>query len=196
MEEPFRGYSTMVSIVGERYAKCELANFDVGQDEHTHKRRNVLATVTDYAKNLRDRIASGTNLILLGPCGTGKDHLATAVIRVAVGAGINCRVCRGSWIVDQFLSYNGESIEAHLACDLLLLSDIEPRVGGDLNRYQSALLEIVDERYRHSRPIIVTTNLKDRAEQAEKLSERVTDRLRDGAIIKACDWPSYRKPQK
>jgi hypothetical protein len=51
----------------------------------------------------------------------------------------------------------------------------------------------VDYRYSHRKPIWLTLNVADGAEAELRMGAQTVDRLRDGALVLFCNWPSYRK---
>jgi DNA replication protein DnaC len=193
----FRGFEQMVATVGRRFAGCEFRNFDVGDDQHTEQRRAKLAIAEGYARELRENIAAGRNLLIVGPCGTGKDHLAVSVIRVALGLAVDTVYIRGSDLCSQmrqhYVEHSAAVPDRFGKCELLVVSDIEPSANGSTDFEERAILELLDLRYRDMRPIVATSNLSTRVELEKKLGARAIDRLLHGADVIVTSWPSYRR---
>lgn len=193
----FRGIEQMAAIVGRRFAGCEFRNFETGDDAHTDRRRETVEKAETYAKNLRDNIANGKNLVIVGPCGTGKDHLAVAVIRVALGIGVDCQYLRGSDLCAQMRQHYLEHAKAVPdkigKCELLVVSDVEPSANGSTDFEERAILELIDMRYRDLRPTVVTSNVTTRSELEKKVGIRAVDRLLHNAELIVTNWTSYRR---
>jgi DNA replication protein DnaC len=186
----------MVTIVGERYADCMFRNFKVGHDEDTFKREKAKQAVLEYAKAISINRAKGRNLILFGSCGTGKDHLAAAVVRTVLGSGLNVAYARGSILLDEMLeaARAGELIDSkYLKWDFLLISDIEPRADKETSDFfKSKMLDLIDARYRACLPTIITSNVEDRAQLMNAIGERTVDRLLQDAVLVRMEWNSFR----
>lgn len=187
----------MARLVGERYANCGFSNFEVGDDKDTAARNAALETVKKYAIEIEENRKSGTNLVLIGGCGTGKDHLTTAVLRHAIQLGLVVAFTRGSSLAEKMIqaASGGDRLdERFVQSDLLAISDFEPK--GKETASATVLagyLELIDERYRRMRPTIVSSNILDRMSMAKAIGMRVVDRLLDGGIVVRMEWASARK---
>ena len=58
------------------------------------------------------------------------------------------------------------------------------------------LYRLIDRRYRSKKSTWVTLNVTTEEEADEKLTAPVFDRLRDGAHLFRCFWPSHREQKK
>ena len=89
----------------------------------------------------------------------------------------------------------GGNLENCLAnTTLFILSDPLPP-GGRLSDYQATMLYVIlDRRYRECKPIWASVNTVGRDEADARIGAPLVDRLRDGALVLACNWPSHRKP--
>lgn len=197
MANGMTGRERMVRIVGERYADCDFTTFDVGADKYTELRVKAGNAVFAYAHEIEEHRRRGTNLILAGPIGTGKDHLAAAVVRAALSKGLSAVVVRGSVLMKEMLAAikAGEELDERYSMrDVLVLSDIEPRTDEVASTFfQESLLDLVDARYRDLRVTIVTTNIESRAAMDRAIGVGVVDRLLQCAVIVRTSWPSIRK---
>lgn len=190
-------YDQMARIVNPRYAGCRLDNYEVGSDQYAKRRSRALEKAEMYAKALRASPRSGQNLIMFGRCGTGKDHLAVGVIRTTLGRGMAVKYIRGSVLCSVCREHNLEHAtdvpHDYMNADLLVISDIEPNEGKISEFEARALMTLIDHRYCHLLPTIITSNLMSMAVLSELVGERIVDRICEGAIIIPMIWDSYRK---
>lgn len=181
-----------------RYRHCTIANYDVTGDPA------LLASfekTTTFASGFPHRGESaGLGLLFAGGNGIGKTHLAVAVLReLAESKGI-----RGAfWDFNELMreiraSYDPEVrmtetqvLDPIIRTDLLVLDDLGAWKMTDW--MNDTLFHILNQRYLHQRPSIITTNFEDRdpdeirdrdargvsaLEQREYLVERIGNRLR------------------
>lgn len=182
--------------IGKRHLPCSFDNYQGGD--------KVKSICMDTVKNPCD-------ITLSGPAGTGKTHLAVAIIRELVR---NQTIEQRELILDDNLESNAlfitvpdlllqirqvfnersdkteeDIVRRYARVDYLLLDDL----GAEKTTEWSitTLYTIIDQRYRQERPTIVTTNLS--IEQiGSQISERIASRLSSGKVIKI-NAPDYRK---
>lgn len=183
----------LISAAGKRYADCRLDSFACT----TQQQNKVVYALREYVTT-----EAADNVILYGPVGTGKDHLAFAVCRAAVASGRTVRWINGQkWfglIRDAMETDKSEaSLIADLAKpDLLCLSDPLPPVG-PLTQFQTTMLyRLVDARYSRSLPTICTINVATDDEADSRMGAATWDRLTHGAWKLHCSWPTYRQPAR
>jgi DNA replication protein DnaC len=183
---------------GERYSDCRLNNFDQSHDAQ----KRAVADLTDYCRNVTDRIADGDGVVLFGPKGTGKDHLIVALCRQAILSGQRVVWQNGmdlfGDIRDAMDGGEAERALVHrlVSPDVLYLSDPLPPVG-NLSEFQASMLfRILDGRYSRRRPLWVTVNVASGSELDVRMGPQNGDRIRDGATAIHCDWPSYRRARE
>jgi DNA replication protein DnaC len=193
------------AFLGDRtqYEQCKLENW-VSSKEHSAKQAPVLAAVRDYCADIPARRSTGEGCLFYGPPGTGKDYLATVIVRKAcLEHGIDCKYLNGvEWFVTLRDSMGddrkteGSIIRDFASSGFLVLSDPLPPFG-DLSAYQAQMLyRLIDERTVRKLPTIVTINVKDREEAVRRVGGATWDRIRNGAWVFACNWPSFRKPAR
>ena len=197
LEERISRWKSLVVARGSRYENCRLENFSVTCDEQ----RRAVATLTEYCRDINARVKTGDSVVLFGPRGTGKDHLAMSVCREAVKNGFTVRWQNGMDLFGDIRDAMDDSegltervlVERLVRPDVLYLSDPLPPIGM-LTQFQATMIfRILDARYSRSRPIICTVNVSGGAELDERMGAQNGDRLRDGATAIFCNWQSYRK---
>lgn len=193
-------FAVLCEKAGSRYAGCNFKNFEC----KTKAQAAARDACVEYAKTLIEQITDCRNLVLYGPVGTGKDHLAFAIGAAAtlyhgkVVGWINGQDWFGE-IRDQ-MSDDGESerriILRLCGSDVLVISDPLPPYGS-LSQHQGTMLyRLINARYRFGKPTIVTVNVADDDEADNRLGAATWDRLRDRAWQVNCNWPSFRKPAR
>lgn len=182
---------------GRRYAGCSLETFKTPTAHH----KKVAAAVAEYRDTLRERFRESEGLVLYGPVGTGKDHLAYAVASHAA-KNISVRWMNGQeWfgqVRDAMDSNRSEEaiIFSIKTPGLLVISDPLPPVG-DLTQHQATMLyRAIESRYADGKLTITTINVADDDEADKRMGAATWDRLCHGAWKIHCKWPSYRKPAK
>lgn len=192
----------LIQAAGRRYAECTLESFQA----KTAAQKKVSGAVGDYIEMLRDAWES-TGLVLYGPVGTGKDHLAISVAKVAIEQ-IGKRVAwvnGQSWFGTLRDNIDRDTPEAKVigdltAPDLLVLSDPLPPAmgkGDELTPYQASMLyRLIDARYSREQITIVTLNVNDDDEADRRIGEPTWDRINHGSWKIHCNWPTHRKPAR
>jgi DNA replication protein DnaC len=178
--------------IGRRYADCTLENFIPvkGADK-------ALNTCTEYVKDFSKD--SGEGLIMAGPSGSGKSHLAVAIVKAIAETGKSAIFQSVPELLAKLrLTYDknndgeteDEILEQLTKCDLLVLDDIGAEKQSAWTEERLYLL--IDRRYRDKRATIVTTNLN--YNEIEKLlGTRAMDRLLETCGIVKLTASSYRR---
>lgn len=162
----------------------------------TEGQERALSIARDYLENFDAHAKRGAGLILSGMPGTGKSHLATAILQALmpekVGLYITCmsviRMVRGTWRKDSEQS-EAQVLDLLGGVPLLVLDEIGVQYGTDGE--QTILFDVLDRRYRDMQPTIFLTN-QDAKGLAQFIGERTFDRLREVSRWVAFDWESYR----
>jgi DNA replication protein DnaC len=128
-----------------------------------------------------ERLVAGTagNLLLGGPTGSGKTWSAWEVLERAVAAGYPGRIVFATsarWQDTIAPPVDREQLQAMRDADVLALDDLG---SGRVNEWQrECLLGVVDERWAHARPTVITFNV---ASLRDMLGERLASRLAHAA---------------
>ncbi len=152
------------SDMPKRFIGRGFDNFEAGTPEQAA----ALAICRDYAESWPAQASSGAGLVLSGKPGTGKSHLAGAIIQAVmspkhwaryVTCGDLVRAVRATWrkgseqseadVLRQF----GEEI------DLLVIDEIGVQYWTEGE--QTVIFDVLDRRYREMRPFILLT-MKER----------------------------------
>lgn len=162
----------------------------------TQAKAHALEVVQAYAKQFDDNAKKGLGLILSGLPGTGKSHLAGAVLQHIMpgkcGLYVTClgliRMVRATWRRDSEQS-ESEVIQTLSDVPLLVIDEIGVQYGTDGE--QTILFELLDARYRAMKPSILLTN-QNKDGLKGFVGERTFDRLVETSKWVAFDWESYR----
>lgn len=141
------------------------------------------------------------NLVLHGPAGEGKTGLAVVAAREVAEAGLSVRFFVGREWLDAVrrasLGQEDDGVEAAArSCRLLVLDDLGSERGTPFALER--LLSLVDHRYRHELPTIVTSNFAPSGLVGElgrtdaTIGERIVSRLVEGAVKIAFDYGNLR----
>lgn len=180
------------AAIPPRFIGRSLDNFHADTPEKVR----ALEIARDYAENFAEHAKRGSSLIFSGLPGTGKSHLATAILQSLmpqrVGLYMTCmgviRMVRHTWRKD---SEQSETQVLDLLGDvpLLVLDEIGVQYGTDGE--QTILFDVLDRRYRDMQPTIFLTNQDVKGLQ-QFIGERTFDRLREVSKWVSFDWDSYR----
>ena len=150
-----------------RHASFE--NFKLPQDNPTALRglSDVLLVVLAYASKYPSVKKPG--LLLVGETGTGKTHLAVAVLRTLITRGHAGIFFDYLNLLDRIRSsYNAtlgtadrEAFTSALETEILVLDDLGAHRAKDF--VEDTVTSLITYRYNHRKPLIATTNLTDPA---------------------------------
>lgn len=162
----------------------------------TPAQMQALAVVRTFADEFEHNRRAGRGLVLSGMPGTGKSHLAGAVLQAILpdhcGLYITClgliRMIRATWRRDNARSET-EVMHTLSRVPLLVIDEIGVQYGTDGE--QTILFDVLDSRYRAMQPTILLTN-QNKEGLKTFLGERTYDRLTETSRWVAFDWESYR----
>lgn len=143
------------------------------------------ARLADFDASLMERMgawigSAAGNLLLTGEPGTGKTHMAVALVRARLELGLPAAFKRMATFYRELRdSYGGDRTEEsvlrqYIGAPMLALDDLG--AGGLTDHERRYALELIDERANRLRSTVVTTNwsLED---IAAKMDERIASRL-------------------
>jgi DNA replication protein DnaC len=167
--------------IPSRYARCTLSNYRPAPGQGTQFQ------AFNYAFKLADEYpAVERGLLFTGPVGTGKTHLAAAILHGLVGKGVSCLFYEfGALLKEIQNSYNPVSQASEMKVlapvyktEVLVLDELGASKPTDWVR--DTMMQVIGARYNERRLTIFTTNYPDarRAPAEETLEDRVGVRLR------------------
>jgi DNA replication protein DnaC len=182
------------SCIPELHKNCGFDNYNATSKEQ----ETVLKLVKYYADTFERQFNEGRCMMFHGTTGTGKNHLASALVNQVIADGYSAQILKVSDLMSRFkASYNRDSriteemISRELvAIDLLVLDEIGASHGSHDEVVQ--INRLIDNRVTNIKPTITLTNLTT-DEFVACLGDRNVDRLRaNNAPVLMCYWPSYR----
>lgn len=154
--------------VPQRFHHAQLADFD--------------STLPWFGPaELWARHDSRRNVVLLGPVGAGKTHLATALCRPACDDELEVRLLSITKLLDM-LRPDGPpgTFDALCEIDRLIIDDVGTEKVTDWTQERFGLL--VDQRWSEERPTVFTTNLAP-AGLEQHVGARCYSRMVGGALV-------------
>jgi len=178
------------SNMPERFADC---TFDTYQATSA-KQQTVLDVCRDYAENFGQYRKLGRCLVMCGKPGTGKNHLATAIVKVLRAKRFTALRVKASEFLDAYwgkeFAERDQWLRGMFRVDLLIVDEVEKASKSENAR--NAMFRLIDGRYEAMLPTLVITN-QNRAELVETLGEPAYDRLTEGGSQRLVfDWESRR----
>lgn len=164
--------------IPSRYAGCSLDNYQTNHPSHEIAFRFACRLVLDYP-------AVDRGLLLMGPVGVGKTHLAVAILKGLIDKGVGCLFYEFGSLLKQIQdSYNSISqtserrvLEPVYQTEVLVLDELGATVPTDWVR--DTMYQIINARYNQKKLTIFTTNfLDDRPSLPDEASLKRTDNKR------------------
>lgn len=169
------------SGIGKLIDRQSFENFSLdGYDEDS---REVMNANFIIAKRYAETFSEGSkNLLLIGPTGTGKTHLSTAIAKTVIESGYDVIYDSAQNIMsafedDKFRSGFGPhepKSAKYLDCDLLIIDDLGTEFVSTFTL--SALYNLLNSRMNKSLPTVISTNL-DRSALEKIYEDRIFSRI-------------------
>lgn len=167
--------------VPRRHEQCTFSNYHPA----TGNASQMLAFKQAY-QLVREYPAVERGLLLAGPVGVGKTHLAVAILRGLVEKGASCLFCEyGSLLKEIQDSYNPVSRISEMGvlapvyeAEVLVLDELG--VSKPTEWVLDTMTQIIGRRYNDNKLTIFTTNYTDERQSpaGETLQDRIGARLR------------------
>lgn len=177
-------------------AKLRNATFENFRPGTPDKDRALEAFVNFGARF--DAVAKlGGKMTVMGTTGTGKTHLACALISSLVQRGIACRYVEANQIAlevrDTYASGSHrtelEVLSYYAGFDLLVLDEVGVGRGNDHEK--RIVADVLSMRHNDNRPTIVISNL-GKKEFMESVGDRIWSRLHENGRFLVMNWEDHR----
>lgn len=158
---------------------------DIGFDRYPVTEVDPQATVKAtrrFVTRLDQNLAEGRGLCFMGPHGNGKTTLALLVTKAALDAGHSAarytlpdllRKIRGTFSTDS----HEQLFQSLARVDLLQIDDIGAEQATPW--VLEELYSIINARYEDQRSMVITTNIMDREQLCQQITERTVSRLNE-----------------
>ena len=169
----------------------------IDEFDFRHQSQVRLALLASYLSS--DFVAEGRNLILTGPSGRGKTHLAVAIAYRAIQNGFEALFTSAAAMIDDLSRAFGErrfreALQPYIKVPVLVVDEV-----GYLSYGPDAanvLYHVVNERHLTRRPMVFTTNKPlgawGQVLHDPDLAYAIVDRVLERGRLLSLDGPSFR----
>jgi DNA replication protein DnaC len=178
--------------IPRRYEHCELSNYEV---QFERANRSLASARLAAGRFVEEYPLSRTGLLLVGPIGVGKTHLAVGILReLIISKGVPCLFSDYRELLKQIQNSYNDSVATTELEVLRPVFESEVLVLDELGAVKPSewvwdtVSLILNTRYNENRTTIVTTNFADEpaglvvgsrgAAREETLGDRIGERMR------------------
>lgn len=161
--------------VGKKYLECSFRSWDSAYPdiEVNHGK----AAVEHYVQHRLWQTDPGRGLCLLGTSGTGKTHLAVAVLRALADETGSLLFTEGEELKGKLFGPGGDQAAERMKSVQFLVLDDFDKIKLENEDVLHKMLEIVSGRDRKRLPTIFTLNLRTRDEISKKYGSATASRM-------------------
>lgn len=181
--------------IARRFEHCELDNYEAVNSDAAVNRQACEA----YANNWPRHLAAGTSMVMVGSCGTGKNHLAVGLAKKIIRDHLATvlitdvmritRMVKSTWRNDAPRT-EADVLDHYASLDLLIIDEVGVQFGSPSEL--AILQEVINSRYESMLPTILISNLTLQ-QLKDSVSERIVDRVTEGGNNQLVfNWESYR----
>lgn len=178
--------------IPRRFARCTFDSFE---------RRNGTEEALDAARAWAESFSLDTEggLLLAGPWGSGKTHLASAALLMAVDRTlVEARFLSAGKLVSRVRSgpdggITWRPVREAIESELLLLDDLGQEVGTEFTR--DVVARVIFGRYDDARPTLMTSNLGPKG-LTDLFGGGVTSRIMEMAATRTLFAKDYRTRER
>lgn len=178
-----------------RFHDCEFENYQIVNDDAEKN----LAACRRYVEKWGERMKAGTGLVMVGNCGTGKNHLAVSMAKAVIRDHLSrvvitdvmriMRAVKSTWRNHSEETEEGV-LEYFASRDLLIIDEVGVQFGSPSEL--AILQEVINMRYESMLPTILISNLT-LEQMKDSIGERIVDRVTDGGRNRLTfGWGSFR----
>jgi len=179
------------AAIPKRFQGKSFANFDVSWQPKAYEiSKSYMETWSEHV--------NGEGLFLVGPVGTGKSHLAFAVLNGLVKRGVPGMAATVPDLMDELrpneAQNHNKKVEVLKTIDLLVLDDLGAQKSTEW--VTERLFIILNARYAAMLPTVITSN--NYLEELEKVPgwTRIIDRIVETSRIIRLEGDSYRRESR
>lgn len=185
--------------ISPRHIDCTFDNFHIDSEQDKAGQEMALSITRRYAMNFAAVKKDGASLVFVGNVGTGKNHLACAIINEILPKGFSARIVTVTGLLRSIKESfrNGVTQESVISdvsrVDLLVIDEVS--AWSCQPEDARTLFEIINRRSEERSPTILIANgsLAEIKESFGRLAEPIFDRLRQGGGLSVeFTWESYR----
>lgn len=174
--------------IPEKYWDVDLDHMIV-----TRHNRNVI----NFCKGYSPINSEGKGIYFYGPCGTGKTHMAIAIMKNLIGKYTILFTTTPSLLLNIRSTFNDDNknateqkeINKYASCKFLVIDDLGVEKRSEFSR--QIIGQIIHERDSHNRPMIITSNMSMQ-QVATDIDKRMASRLSGICYIWRLDGKDFR----
>lgn len=184
-----------VAGITKRFKKTSFNNYNPVSNTSVKNLKALQA----YSKEFKKVCETGSSLILCGTPGTGKTHLATALLKDLIKLGYIViyttnynMIAKIKATYSKFSDQNEKHVIHQLTtAKLLVIDEVGVIFGSEADKI--LFYQVINGRYDNMLPTILISNLTQK-ELKNSIGERCFDRLKEGAgAVLNFKWDSYRR---